>query len=99
VNPDERRLSRADLVGIRGWGMILTVLGCLIGVPLWSVFVEGERDHLWFAAVMLLVGLAGAVALWRYLAQPVAPGQEEDLIPALREARLEKERRRQARES
>jgi hypothetical protein len=33
--------------------LIAAVLGSLIGVPIWSVLVLAERDHLWIGAVML----------------------------------------------
>jgi hypothetical protein len=79
--------------------LIVAIVGSLTGVPAWSVFVLGEREDLWIDAVMVLVGIASAAALWRWLAQPVDPEQEEEMIPALREAKLREKRRRQPRSS
>lgn len=90
---------RAEYVDLRVWGVFVTVLGTLIGVPIWLVLVQGHREYLWTCAPMFVVGVAGAVGLWRWLSELVDPELDEEQIPALREAKLWEERRRRSKES
>jgi len=89
---------RAEYVDLRAWGLFVTILGALLGVPLWVVLMQGRLENLWTCVPMFVIGVAGAVGLWRWLSGPVDPRSDEKQIPAMREAKLWEERRRRSKE-
>ncbi len=87
---DEGGRRLVHFVSPQAWGIIIAILGTLVFVPVGLELFGQDHGNRWAEALMLLVGLWGSVALWRYLARPVRPEDETYLFP---EPRMRRQRR------